>query len=77
MKVTINRGHWISQSEVNKNWFVYLDGKIIAGFHDEEDAKLFAEIKKGCSHCGKLSVYYCCQNCGTQFVDFAFEKNIT
>lgn len=47
-RLIITTPHTLSQSIANKNWFVKLDGKIIAGFKDKKDAELFLEAKIKC-----------------------------
>ena len=47
-RLIITTPHTLSQSIANKNWFVKLDGKIIAGFKDKKDAELFLEAKSKC-----------------------------
>ena len=47
-RLIITTPHTLSQSIVNKNWFVKLDGEIIAGFKDKKDAELFLEVKSKC-----------------------------
>lgn len=44
----ITTPHTLSQSIANRNWFIKLDGEIIAGFKDKKDAELFLKAKRKC-----------------------------